>query len=143
MSRQPLVIGVGNPDRGDDAVGLRAAGLVRNARVAMSRDCSTLMTIWDEEDDVTVIDATVSGASPGTITRFDGLTQRLPTATFPSTHSIGLAESIELARAIGRLPRTLTIFGIEAGGFELGSSLTPSVEGAAKVVASIVDEENL
>lgn len=142
MTARSLVIGVGNVDRGDDGAGIHAARLVRKGRVAVSRDCSGLMMMWDPEDHVIVVDATVSGAPPGTIRRFDALAETLPTAAFPSTHSFGLAESIELARALGRLPRELTVYGIEAASFEQGQALTPRVEQAARSVAFMVDAEH-
>ena len=138
MSR--LVIGVGNPLRGDDAAGLRAAQLVKSARVEEVVDCSDLMTMWGEDDSVIVIDAMVSGAAPGTVRRYDGLTQNLPARAFASTHAFGLAEAVEMSRVLGRLPRALTVFGIEAASFEQGSGLSPDVERAAREVASMVDE---
>ncbi|HEU4319593.1 MAG TPA: hydrogenase maturation protease [Acidimicrobiia bacterium] len=136
-----LVIGMGNRDRGDDAAGILAAKLVSRVRAEEITDCSQLVTTWGDEDDVIVIDAMRSGAEPGTVTRFDGLTESLPSRSFSSTHSFGLAEGIELSRALGRLPRSLTVFGIEAGGFDHGSALTPEVERAVSQVAALVDEE--
>jgi hydrogenase maturation protease len=132
-----LILGVGNPDRGDDGAGIHTARrLQTSGRVREVRDCSTLIDLWDGETDVTVIDATISGAEPGTITRFDGLRDRLPADTFQSTHSFGLAESVELARVLKRLPARLTIYGIEAGSLLHGAALTARVEEAVDTLAS-------
>jgi hydrogenase maturation protease len=46
---------------------------------------------------------------------------------FGSSHGIGVAEAVELARALGRLPRRLTLIGVEAAGFEVGASLSSAV----------------
>src|ERR1039457_2451863 len=43
-----------------------------------------------------------------------------------STHAFGVAEAVQLARVLERLPRRLLIYGIEGRRFDLGSA--PSVE---------------
>jgi hydrogenase maturation protease len=69
-----LVIGIGNPDRGDDAAGLAVARRVRAA--AARRDVTVteligdqlaLLDIWDGVKDVYVIDAVCSGGAPGSV----------------------------------------------------------------------------
>jgi hydrogenase maturation protease len=47
-----------------------------------------------------------------------------------SSHGIGLAEAIELGRLLDRLPRTLTIFGVEAKCFGQFEPVTPEVAAA-------------
>ena len=136
MTGNGLIVGVGNPDRGDDGAGIHAARRLRPLRrVAEVTDCSTLLDLWAEEDDVTVIDATSSGAEPGTIVRLDGLCDVLAPSAPRSTHSLGLAESVELARALGKLPSRLTVYGIEASSFHHGESLSPQVEAAVETLA--------
>jgi hydrogenase maturation protease len=136
-----VILGVGNLDRGDDGAGIHAVRRLKDhRRVREVRDCSRLIDLWEDEADVTVIDATISGAEPGTITRFDGLKDLLPANTFQSTHAFGLAESVELARVLNRLPARLTIYGIEAGSLDHGESLTPRVEEAVATLAgTLVD----
>ncbi len=48
--------------------------------------------------------------------------------------SFGLAKSIEFARALGRLPETVIVYGIEGEDFSLGNGLTEKVEKAAEEV---------
>lgn len=132
-----LILGVGNPDRGDDGAGIHAARLLRGQqRVKEVRDCSTLLDLWEDETDVTVIDAMYSGAEPGTISRYDGMRDPLPLRGFSSTHSFGLAESVELGRVLGRLPRRLTIYGIEGSSFGHGEALSPRVQEAVETLAA-------
>lgn len=130
MRRDPLVVGVGNLDRGDDGAGLWAIRRLHGARTKEVTDCTQLIEIWADEADVVVIDAMVTGAPVGTVSRFDIGAFPLPVGTFPSTHSFGLAETVELARAIGRLPGRLTVFGIEAGQMDLGAALSTDVDRA-------------
>ena len=79
-----------------------------------------------------MVDAVSSGAEPGTIHRLDALTERLPAElSRGSTHAFGLAEAVELARALERLPGRLLVFGIEGKRFDAGAGLSPEVEQAA------------
>lgn len=133
-----VVIGVGNTARGDDAAGVVAAqragahGLVATAPFQ-------LIDLWEGADDVVVVDAARSGAPPGTIHRFEAGSQVLPTGVLGgSTHAIGVAEVVEMARALDRLPERLTVYGIEVGEMSHGSDLSPDVDAAVDTVVAEV-----
>jgi hydrogenase maturation protease len=67
------------------------------------------------------VDAVVSGARAGTLHIWDGCHARLRNEVFcSSTHAFGLADAIELARVLDRLPNKLTVYGIEATQFATG-----------------------
>jgi len=147
-----VVIGIGNPLRGDDAAGVVAAEHLRPRVpegvevVSCSEEPSRLMEAWEGADRVLLVDTVASGAAAGTLHRFDAGEEAVPARTFrSSTHAIGIADTIELARALGRLPRRVRVYGIEAGSFETGSSLTPAVESAVaflvKDVLADLEEE--
>ena len=55
-----------------------------------------------------------------------------------STHAIGVAEVVEIARALDRLPERLTVYGIEVGKMSHGSDLSPEVEAAVNTVVAEV-----
>ena len=83
-------------------------------------------------------------APPGTLHRLDAAEGELPAELFrTSTHHFGLAEAVELARAVGALPQRLVVFGIEAGQIELGDALTAEVEDAVGRAADAVRTEVL
>lgn len=128
MSAGPLFVGIGNADRGDDAAGPLVVRRLHDFRTAELSDCTDLFDLWVDEGEVVVVDAMVTGAPVGTIRRFEVGAFTLPVGAFPSTHAFGLAETVELARALGKLPAKLTIIGIEAGSVGLGASLSPEVE---------------
>ena len=140
MSQQqslPLIIGIGNEYRGDDAAGLIAARRLKE-RLADSvtvleqgGDGAALMEVWRGAETVIIIDAATSGAPPGTILRFEANARQIPQETFRcSTHAFGVVEAIELARALGRLPRRLVVYGIEGKNFAAGARLSTEVEQA-------------
>jgi hydrogenase maturation protease len=79
--------------------------LRKRKNMAGSGDGAALMEVWRGEETVIIIDAVKSGALPGTIRRFDARAQPIPKDAFRcSTHAFGVAEAIELARALARLP---------------------------------------
>lgn len=102
------------------------------------------MDLWADSDSVIIIDAVRSGGESGAIYRIDALAEQLPRRLFLcSTHALGLAEAIELARAMDRLPARLIIYGIEGRDFEPGIGLSPEVERAAREVAARIQSECL
>ena len=130
-----LVIGLGSSTQGDDAVGLLVARRLRDLTPPDTEirehegDLTALLALWEGYAPVVVIDAMRSGAPPGTVRRFEAHSTPLP-ATLEwglSTHGIGLAETIELARALGKLPPRLLVYGIEGRCFAPGADPTPEV----------------
>ena len=144
-----VVIGVGNAYRRDDGVGLAVAARV-GARVPAGVEVvgcelepSRLMDAWEGADAALVVDATRSGAEPGTLHRFDAGAGPVPASVFrsSSTHAFGVGEAVELARALGTLPGRLVLYGIEGGEFVAGEGLTAAVQAAVEPAARAVLEE--
>lgn len=137
-----VVIGVGNAYRGDDAAGLIAVQRVRE-RLGHDVECreehgegTALIEAWKTADAVMLIDAARSGAVPGTLHCFDVAARPLPeTMLCYSTHAFGVAEAIELARALGQLPARFLVYGVEGKDFGIGSELSAEAEQA--IVASV------
>jgi len=143
-----LIVGIGNTYRSDDAVGLCVAQHLKRLAfdsvyvIEESGDGVTLMESWKNADTVILIDAVHSGAQPGTIHRFDVHTQTIPTKFFHySTHAIGVAEAIELARALKQLPKNLIVYGIEGKCFEAGIGISLEVEKAVVEVMMRVKQD--
>ncbi len=137
-----LIIGIGNEYRSDDAAGLIVARLLKE-RLAdsaivfeQSGDGAALVEAWRGAETVIIIDAMMSGAAPGTIRRLDANTHPIPKSYFRcSTHAFGVAEAIELARALGNFPQHLVVYGIEGKNFAAGVGLSAEVEKAASEAA--------
>jgi hydrogenase maturation protease len=141
MTGPPLVIGIGNEWRSDDAAGLvvaqRLGELDPTLRVAAhGGEPVDLIHHWMDEDEVILVDAVDSGAPPGTIHRIDaaGGPRVRTVPSHGSTHALGVAEAIALGRALGHLPGRLLLFGIEGGRFDAGGGLTLEVERAVEDV---------
>ena len=140
-----LVIGVGHPDRGDDAAGRivaeRLAAIVPAGVRVVETDgeAGKLIDLLGQADHVVIVDAGLSGAAPGTIHRLDAGAGPMPRPMFAmSSHAIGLVESIELARTLGTLPARCIVIAIEATGFDLGAGLSPAVANALDRAVDVV-----
>lgn len=132
-----VVVGIGNPDRGDDAVGRAVARALRGRLpdhvgiVEADGEATALLECLEDVPEAYLVDACASGSPPGTIRRFDAAAEPLPQAAFGlSTHGFGLAEAIELARALGQLPGRCVVYAVEGQGFETGAPLSAPVERA-------------
>ena len=72
--------------------------------LAWEDDPAGLLDVWTGAEHAILVDTVVSGAKPGTVQRFDASTVPLPASLAgSSTHALGVAEAIELARALHRL----------------------------------------
>jgi hydrogenase maturation protease len=148
LKQNAVVIGLGNPLRGDDAAGFVVAERLRKLAgaslrvIAESRGGVGLLDRWTAEDNVVVVDSVQSASRPGRVFRFDGLRESIPERLFRrSTHAVGVYEALELARSIGRLPRRLVVYGIEGRSFEPGAQLSPDVEASVEEVVGLVLRE--
>jgi hydrogenase maturation protease len=145
---ETLVIGVGNAYRGDDGAGIAAARKLAAQRLPgvrvmeMNGEGTSLVEAWKDSTSVLLVDAVSSGAVPGTIHQFEAQAGPLPTGLeHRSSHSFGVAEAVEVARALGRLPPHLVVYGIEGKNFSPGRDLSPEVERAVgEVVSRLISE---
>ena len=140
----PVVIGVGNRMRGDDAAGLvvidRLTGrLPTDVRLVESAgDVTHLLDAWQDASRAIVVDAVVSGDEPGTVHRLDARSGIPSSWRSPSSHLLGLVEALELGSVLGAIPADTVVFGIEVAEIDTGSEMTSPVEAATFRVADEV-----
>lgn len=142
-----LVIGVGNRYRGDDAAGclvadrLRACGGCGFDVVESDGDVAALLEWFRVYDEIIVVDA-IAGAE--SLVRMDGKSHPLPaTLSSPSSHGLGLAHAVEMARALGQLPRRLTVYGVPGRDFAPQEGVTAPTAQAVKQAAALIHGELL
>ncbi len=148
MATRICIIGVGNEFRTDDAVGIVVARKLKELGVPGAHVCELsgegggLMEAWNGMDIVFLVDAVSSGAPAGTIFTIDARQRTIPSQFFHySTHAFSLAESVELAKVLDRLPDRCMIYGIEGKEFGEGTGLTHAVLLAVdKVVSAILKQ---
>jgi hydrogenase maturation protease len=144
-----LVLGLGNPLLGDDAIGLQVALRVRE-RLGAGSDVDVreeeagglrLMELLTGYDRAILVDAAVTGGVPGTIRRIGP--EDVPTQRTAIAHGIDLPRALELGRALGLpMPPDVRVVAIEAESvLEFRSDMTPAVAAALEpAVAAVVDE---
>lgn len=143
------IIGLGNPLRGDDGVGvcllpsLRKQTLPPNVKVidggTQGLNLVNLIEGWQR---VILIDAAEIGKSPGQFIRF-----RLEEADLSenkqhlSIHSAGLSEALLLAQALKILPPEVIIFGVQPADIEWKTELSPAVEACIPHLIEVILSE--
>ena len=150
----PLVLGIGNHQRGDDGLGPAVAQGLRErlagrlptlARLACGAgDAAGLLSAWESEDSVIVIDAMAAAPGDGRapVLRLEAARGPLPALReAASTHGLGLAEAVELARSLQRLPQRLVVFAVRGECFERGAPLSPAARAALPLAVEAVAAE--
>lgn len=139
---QPLIIGIGNRFRSDDAVGVVVAQAVADRlgdRVELllhRSDPAYLLDVWQQRELVIVADAiSEDQQAPGKIYFWDALNGGIPASELQiSTHSLGIASAVELAKSLNKLPENLWLCGINCQQFDLGERLSSEVAASAEVL---------
>lgn len=140
-----VVIGVGNEIRGDDAAGLIVVRRLREISgisavlLEQSGEGAALIESMKGVDTLFVVDAAQSGAAPGTIHYIEAHAQKLPGGLFHySTHAFSVAEAIETARALGELPKSVFVYGIEGKAFGYGATVSVEVADAIEHLVRVI-----
>jgi hydrogenase maturation protease len=144
-----LIIGLGNPLRGDDGVGVRVAGALVGQVLpggvevvdggTPGLELVNLMEGWPR---VILVDAANVGREPGQFVRFSldearllGDDERI------SIHAAGLRDALLLAEVLGTLPEEVVIFGVQPACLDWQEGLSLQVEAALPdLVQSILNK---
>lgn len=142
------VVGIGNEFRGDDAAGLIVIRRLKEKPqngvdfLEQSGEATALMETMNQAGPVILVDAVQSGATPGTLHRYDASKQSMPAQFLRcSTHNFSVHDAIEMARALDKLPPQLMVYGIEGSQFESGAELSPQVQASIVKVVQQINEE--
>lgn len=147
------ILGIGS-SFGDDQAGWKVIEILKNKLLKQSdiyqnieleysdRPGSRLIELIKGFDNVYLIDAVKTGSDIGTICRLQN--QEIEEyKNLMSTHHIGVAQALQLARALNELPKNIILYGIEIDNSELCSTLSKVVEQAVnQVVIELGNEIN-
>lgn len=142
------ILCAGNAYRADDGLGLAVADSLERGGLPAgielwrtSGEATELLDSWDARSRVLLVDA-AAGPHPGTIHRIDVTGARVPERLqTSSTHALSVAQAVELARALGRMPARLIIFAVEGEAFEIGQPMSDRVAGAIEPLAQLLLSE--
>jgi hydrogenase maturation protease len=147
-----VVVGVGNEFRRDDGAGPEVIARLRalqpgdaslsGVTLALSDgEPGRMIDLWEGTRLAVVIDAVRDPAMPPGYryqVAVDALTGVVDGAA--SSHSIGLGDTVELARVLGRLPARLTVLAVVGRDFGFGTELTAEVAAAVPELVERVRE---
>ena len=146
-----LVLGLGNPLRGDDGIGPRLIEALNRRGLpeeATALDAGTggldLLQILEGWERAIIIDAADVGREPGQFVRFTpDEASFVGSENATSLHNAGLAEVLALADALGQPLPELVIFGVQPEKIGWGEGLSEIVEATLPaLVDKVLDEIN-
>jgi hydrogenase maturation protease len=148
--RKVLVVGIGNPDRGDDGIGVAVARKLAGqlpidvGLLARTGNMLSLIDDWNGFDALVCVDASAAGTAFGRVRRIDLASDALPREPFKSSsHAFGILDVVGLAHTLGLAPRDIIIYTIEGRCFAAGAPMTSEVATAANdVVDQVIAEVN-
>ena len=152
---ETLVLGLGNPWRGDDGLGpavirwLQVRGLPPDV-VTVDGGTPGLDLVLTLAGDykgrpyrrALIVDAADLGRAPGEWMRFTPAQARLRADEARlSVHAAGLAEALALGEALGTLPEEVVIFGVQPAWLDWQPGLSAEVEAVVPIVGQAVLQE--
>lgn len=138
------VWGVGNKFRSDDSVALQVCdelheSISKNVKVIKYHgDLLNILNMWNKDATVFLIDAIRTGEASGTVHFYSQDEIQPICETSTSTHGLGAATLIEMAKNLDLLPKKLFICGVETQNFELGFELGEQVKEGMKKLTNIL-----
>ncbi len=146
-----LILGLGNPFRGDDAAGWGVIDVLeqkspKGVQLCKVRgDAAQILDFFTQYSTIYVIDACQMNAPSGFWKRIDAHKSSIPSDTpQTSTHGMGISQAIDLAKVLGILPSKLIIYAINGDHYNLSTTPSLSVGQAIdKVAQHILEEEDI
>jgi hydrogenase maturation protease len=134
------ILCLGNELVRDDGVGIRIGRILMDlplpagVRVEFAPQLGfDLLDAVAEADHIILVDAMTTGQTPGTCVTFEGRAIERYSTGASASHTIGIAELMELAHRLApsRAPATLHFVGVEGSAFaDYGMDLSPEVTSA-------------
>ncbi len=137
-----VVMGIGNRYRGDDAAGCLVADRLLSLRergfdvLESGGDLGQMLDCFGAYEQVILVDAT---PTKGPLKRLDGAAQPLPSdLSSTSSHALGVASGVEIARTLGRLPQRLTVYLIPGQDFAHKEGVSSATAQAVKQATAMI-----
>lgn len=149
LPRKIVVIGVGNLLLKDEGAGIHVLQALEKKNLPPGVQLFDggvsgigLLDFFQGASKALLIDAADMNRKPGTVLRFtpEDLRAQAQEIKF-SVHDIGVAEVLELAKALGQSPEEVVIIGIQPKEIDWGTDLTPEVQASIPEVLQIIQEE--
>ena len=140
------MIGVGNEFRRDDGLGptvvsrLRDLPLPTDVTLAVcDGEPTRMLDLWTGADLAVVVDAVRTDGDHGGHVYEIAVADLAGSSEVASSHRIGLGSTVELGRALGRMPARLLVLAVDGTDFGFGTQLTPPVAAVDPLVRRVRD----
>jgi hydrogenase maturation protease len=148
VTRNCVVVGIGNPLRGDDGIGVHA---VKYLKGRLPHDVTLvegevysldLLPYLEGRDQAIFIDGLDAKDDPGAVFRFNprDVAQSLPAPSM-SMHDFGLYDLITAAELLDQCPSRVTIIAVQVKSMEWGTELSSELLHSLPQVHRLVVEE--
>ena len=133
MNAAAVVIGIGNPFRRDDGIGPAVAreiarqGLPGIRVLSCAAEPTAILEAWEGANRAVLIDAAVDGR-PGRVRQCT--LDDVADAALLSSHDLGLRQTFELGRALGRAPESVVVVSVDVADTGHGEGFTAAVREA-------------
>lgn len=146
-----IIVGIGNPFRGDDGAGWAVIDRLNgklNASIVLSKQQGDIVELLDAFSNyaiVFLIDACHSKNLKNGWQRIDYHRNAIEIESHQtSTHGLNISQAIALAKNLNQLPQKLIIYAIAGENYQMGQMLSESVMKYAEEVAeAILNEEDI
>ena len=130
------IIGIGNPDRGDDGAGWALIDAIQDLLppcivCRKSRgDISELLDLFSSSSTIYIIDAILCDLKAGEILQLDENNLEDFDNKATSTHALSLSRVIEMATLLEAMPKKLILYAISGKNYSLASNISFDVQNA-------------
>lgn len=142
-----LILGIGNKYRCDDGAGIETAEVIKGFNIdkfivkTLDGEGIGILKELEENENVIIIDAVRNNGKAGNVYELNANDVVIKSGFFNySSHAFGLAEAINVAKVMNKLPKFLIVYGIEGGKFNFDTKLTKKVKQAVKITAETIKE---
>ncbi|MBN2689238.1 MAG: hydrogenase maturation protease [Gammaproteobacteria bacterium] len=141
-NQNTIIIGVGNPMRSDDGIGVRVIEKYRAndssaAIINGGTDALNLIDSIKQYPKAIIIDAVRMNTEPGTIKVFSPKDAKIIQNDSLSTHGLGLAEMLVFLKELD-IKTKITIIGIEPEDISYGDVLSATIEQQIPTVINLI-----
>ena len=142
------VIGIGNPLRRDDGIGIHIIQHMgedtkyRNIDLIDGGTAPDLFSLLDENvQRLIIVDALQGGGKPGSIYHLVIGDDNISDETPASLHGLGILDSLLMMKKLNMKRPQVTLVGIEPFDISNGIGLSPQLEAAIPAVINAIDNE--
>jgi len=144
LYKKLTILGLGNILLKDEGVGVRVVWELEKKNLPGNIelvDAGTsgldILSFIENVDKLIIIDAVKTAKTPGTLYRLDFKSlSELSHSQKLSLHQLGILETLQIAKKIGKLPEKIIIIGIEPKEIDWGLELSPEIE---KKIPDLID----